>query len=235
MWWTCSSIPKRIYWRIVSKSNTIHGNTSDGACNPLWVFLDTVNPSQQNLSWNKFEYWFCRPIQLSYVFSLIIDSRGMKCSWILICGLVEFLLKIFDSTMTRKTTTGGNDRQWIYFKQFLHEARRVDEEIETFPWFGSSNCQLRCKRTAERWQVVGNIHTEFYIALKPPVWYTPIWICCTGGPGVFSIQSAEVRLAVSGRQRLLTLELLMLALSLEYIPSLAWGSSARVKRFLQKA
>ena len=40
--------------------------------------------------------------------------------------------------------------------------------------------------------------TLAYIAYKPPVWYTRSGICCIEGPGVFSTQYGEVRLAVSG-------------------------------------
>ena len=66
------------------------------------------------------------------------------------------------------------------------------------------------------------------IALKPPVWYIPSGICCNEGPGAISIQSAEVRLAMSGGQPMFTLGLHMFALSLEYFLSLPWGPSTNI-------
>ena len=45
------------------------------------------------------------------------------------------------------------------------------------------------------------------LALNPPAWSTPSEICCSEGPCVFSTQSAEAQLAVSGGQPLLTLAL----------------------------
>ena len=61
----------------------------------------------------------------------------------------------------------------------------------------------------------------------------PNGICCSEGPGVISIQSAEMPLAVSGDvQPRFTLGLPMVALSLRFFLSLLWGPHANILFFI---
>ena len=60
----------------------------------------------------------------------------------------------------------------------------------------------------------------------------PSRIDCIEGPGEFSIQSAEVQLAVSGGQPLFTLGSTMFALSLWYFLSLPWAPSTHIDFFI---
>ena len=60
----------------------------------------------------------------------------------------------------------------------------------------------------------------------------PSRICCIEGPNVISLQSAEVRLAVSKGQPLFTMGLPMTALSLGYILSLPRGPSTNTDFFI---
>ena len=65
-------------------------------------------------------------------------------------------------------------------------------------------------------------------SVQTPGMVDPSGICCIEGPGVISIQSAELRLDVIEGKPLFTLGLYVLFLSLEYILSLPWGLSTNI-------